>query len=60
MNSYIARFAGRWARTLFAISVVYSAVLASLMFSGWGGAAVTDFIGAWGSVPVSIVICVVL
>ena len=30
------------------------------MVTGWGGEAVTDFIGAWGSFPVSIVICVVL
>ena len=60
MYSSIARFAGRWARTLFAISVVYSAVAALLMFSGLGGSAVTDFIGAWGSMPVSIAICIVL
>jgi len=60
MNSFVARFAGRWARTLFAVSVVYSAVLMLLMVTGWGGAPVTDFIGAWGSVPVSIAICVVL
>jgi diguanylate cyclase (GGDEF)-like protein/PAS domain S-box-containing protein len=60
MNSFVARFAGRWARTLFAVSVVYSAALMLLMVAGWGGESVTDFIGAWGSVPVSIAICVVL
>ena len=60
MNSLIARFAGRWARTLFAISVFHSAVCVLVMVSGWGGAAVTDFIGAWGSFPVSVLICVVL
>ena len=60
MNSFIARFAGRWARTLFAISVVYSAVCVLFMVAGWGGEAVTDYIGAWGSFPVSVVICVVL
>jgi len=60
MNSFVARFAGRWAGTLFAVSVFYSAVLILLMVTGWGGEPVTDFIGAWGSVPVSIAICVVL
>jgi diguanylate cyclase (GGDEF)-like protein/PAS domain S-box-containing protein len=60
MNSLLDRFARRWARTLFAVSVVYSAALMLFMFTGWGGESVTDFIGAWGSVPVSIVICVVL
>ena len=60
MNSFIARFAGRWARTLFAIAVVYTAVCVLFMVAGWGGEAVTDFIGAWGSFPVSVVICVLL
>jgi len=60
MNSFVARFAGRWARTLFAVSVVYTAALMLFMVTGWGGATVTDFIGAWGSQPVSIAICVVL
>jgi diguanylate cyclase (GGDEF)-like protein/PAS domain S-box-containing protein len=30
------------------------------MVTGWGGQRVTDFIGAWGSFPVSVVICVLL
>ncbi|HYJ41101.1 MAG TPA: EAL domain-containing protein [Steroidobacteraceae bacterium] len=30
------------------------------MVAGWGGEAVTDYIGAWGSFPVSVGICVVL
>ena len=60
MNSFIAKFAGRWARTLFAISVTHSAVCVLLMITRWGGEAVTSFVGAWGSFPVSVVICVVL
>ena len=60
MNSFIAKFAGRWARTLFAISVAHSAVCVLLMITRWGGEAVTSFVGAWGSFPVSVVICVVL
>jgi len=60
MNSFIANFAGRWARTLFAISVAHTAVCVLFMLTGWGGEPVTDFIGAWGSFPVSVVICFVL
>jgi diguanylate cyclase (GGDEF)-like protein/PAS domain S-box-containing protein len=60
MNAFVASFVARWARPLFAISVIYSAVCVLFMVSGWGGAAVTDFIGAWGSFPVSVVICAVL
>jgi diguanylate cyclase (GGDEF)-like protein/PAS domain S-box-containing protein len=60
MTSLIANFVGRWARTLFAIAVVHSAVCVMFMVTGWGGQPVTDFIGAWGSFPVSVVICVVL
>ena len=60
MNSFIENFAGRWARTLFAVAVIHSAVCVLVMVAGWGGSSVTDFIGAWGSFPVSVVICVVL
>ena len=30
------------------------------MITGWGGEGVAEFLGAWGSFPVSVVICVVL
>jgi diguanylate cyclase (GGDEF)-like protein/PAS domain S-box-containing protein len=60
MNAFIARFTARWARTLFAISVCYTVVCVVVMATGWGGAPVSDYIGAWGSFPVSIAICVVL
>jgi diguanylate cyclase (GGDEF)-like protein/PAS domain S-box-containing protein len=60
MNSLIANFAGRWARTLFAISAAHTAVCVLFMLTGWGGEPVTEFIGAWGSFPVSVLICVVL
>ncbi|HEU5134523.1 MAG TPA: EAL domain-containing protein [Steroidobacteraceae bacterium] len=60
MNAFIARLTGRWARTLFAISVFYSVACMMLLLTGWGGEAVTDYVGAWGSFPVSITICVVL
>jgi len=60
MNAVIARFTARWARTLFAIAVFYSAVCVLVLLTGWGGESVTDYIGAWGSFPVSITICVVL
>jgi len=60
MNAFIARFAGRWARTLFAISVIYGIACMLVMLTGWGGEALTDYVGAWGSYAVSLVICVVL
>ncbi|HEV7609451.1 MAG TPA: EAL domain-containing protein [Steroidobacteraceae bacterium] len=60
MNSFIATIVTRWARPLFLISVVYSAVCVLFMVTGWGGAAVAEYIGVWGSFPVSAVICVVL
>jgi diguanylate cyclase (GGDEF)-like protein/PAS domain S-box-containing protein len=50
----------RWARPAFLISVVYSAVGVLFMIAGWGGEAVTEFIGAWGCFPVSIAICMTL
>ena len=60
MNSLVENFAGRWARTLFLVSAAHTAVCVLLMITGWGGEPVTDFIGAWGSWPVSILVCVVL
>ena len=60
MNAFIARFTARWARTLFAIAVFYSIVCVLILITGWGGESVTDYVGAWGTFPVSIAICVVL
>jgi diguanylate cyclase (GGDEF)-like protein/PAS domain S-box-containing protein len=42
------------------MAVIYSVVCVLAMVTGWGGEAVTDYVGAWGSYPVSITICVVL
>ncbi|MEO8020043.1 MAG: EAL domain-containing protein [Pseudomonadota bacterium] len=60
MNAFIAAIVARWARPLFLLSVVYSAVCVLLMVGGWGGAAVTEYVGVWGSFPVSAAICVAL
>lgn len=60
MNAFIGRFTGGWAQTLFAISVFYGIVCMLILVAGWGGQAVTDFVGAWGSFPVSIAIGVVM
>jgi diguanylate cyclase (GGDEF)-like protein/PAS domain S-box-containing protein len=60
MNSLVAKLVARWARPLFFIAVLYSVVCAFFMVAGWGGAEVVEFIGAWGSIPVSVVLCVVL
>jgi hypothetical protein len=60
MNSFIARNVARWARSLFVVSVIYSGACVLLMITGTGGKPVVDYIGVWGSFPVSVIICVVL
>ncbi len=60
MSSFIAGIVTRWARAAFAASVVYTAACVLLLATGWGGESVAEFVGAWGSFPVSVVICVVL
>jgi diguanylate cyclase (GGDEF)-like protein/PAS domain S-box-containing protein len=60
MNSMVAKLVARWARPLFFVAVLYSVVCSLLMVTGWGGTEVVEFLGAWGSFPVSVVICVVL
>jgi len=60
MNSFVARIVARWAATAFALAVIYTAVCMVIMMTGWGGKAVAEYIGAWGSFPVSVIICVVL
>jgi diguanylate cyclase (GGDEF)-like protein/PAS domain S-box-containing protein len=60
MNTLFANFVARWARPAFVVSVIYTALCVLFMLTGWGGEAVGEYIGAWGSFPVSILICVVL
>ena len=60
MNSFIAKFVARWTRPLFFLSVLYSAVCVLFMVTGWAGPAVVEYMGVWGSFPVSLIICVVL
>src|SRR6187549_3730857 len=60
MNSFVARIVARWAATAFALAVIYTAVCMVIMMTGWGGKDVAEYIGAWGSFPVSVIICVVL
>ena len=60
MNSFVARIVARWTATAFALAVLYAAVCMVIMMTGWGGKAVAEYIGAWGSFPVSVIICVVL
>ena len=60
MNSLIARIVARWAGAAFVLSVAYAAACMLIMITGWGGKGVADYLGAWGSFPVSVVICVVL
>jgi diguanylate cyclase (GGDEF)-like protein/PAS domain S-box-containing protein len=60
MNALIGRIVARWAGLAFAISVIYSGACILVMLSGWGGPSAVEFIGAWGSLPVSAAICVVL
>jgi hypothetical protein len=60
MNAFVARIVARWAGGAFALSVVYAAVCMLIMITGVGGRSVAEYLGAWGSFPVSVVICVVL
>jgi diguanylate cyclase (GGDEF)-like protein/PAS domain S-box-containing protein len=60
MNSFVATLVARWARGAFALSVVYTVICVAVLITGWGGEPVAAYIGAWGSLPVSVVICVVL
>ncbi len=60
MNAFIARIAARWARTLFAISVFHGAVCILIMLVSRGGGQIAEYVGVWGSFPVTLVICVVL
>jgi diguanylate cyclase (GGDEF)-like protein/PAS domain S-box-containing protein len=60
MNSFVARIVARWAGAAFAVSVLYAAVCMLVMIAGWGGRDVAEYLGAWGSFPVSVIICVVL
>jgi len=60
MNSFVATLVARWARGAFAVAVVYTVVCVALLIGGWGGTDVVEYIGAWGSFPVSLGICLVL
>jgi len=60
MNSFVARIVSRWAGAAFALSVVYSAACVLVLITGWGGSEAAEYIGAWGTFPVSIAICLVL
>jgi diguanylate cyclase (GGDEF)-like protein/PAS domain S-box-containing protein len=60
MNAFFANIVARWARPAFVVSVIYTALCVLFMLTGWGGEAVGEYIGAWGSFPVSLTICVVL
>jgi diguanylate cyclase (GGDEF)-like protein/PAS domain S-box-containing protein len=60
MNTFLAHIVARWARPAFVVSVIYTALCVLFMLTGWGGEAVGEYIGAWGSLPVSVTICIVL
>jgi diguanylate cyclase (GGDEF)-like protein/PAS domain S-box-containing protein len=60
MNSFIAKIVARWTRPLFFVAVLYSAVCVLFMVTGWAGHGVVEYMGVWGSFPVSLIICVVL
>ena len=60
MNSFIATIVARWSRGAFALSVIYTAACVLLMVTGLGGDGIVEYVGAWGSFPVSVMICVVM
>src|ERR1044071_3836023 len=60
MNARFTNLMTRWSRPTLIVSAIYSAVCAAAMTMGVGGAPVRDYIAAWGSFPVSIVIAVLM
>jgi hypothetical protein len=56
MNSKIANWMVRWSRPTLIVSTIYSVLCSAAMMLGWGGEATRDFIAAWGSFPVSVMI----
>jgi diguanylate cyclase (GGDEF)-like protein/PAS domain S-box-containing protein len=60
MNSKIATWMVRWSRPTLVVSAVYSVLCSAAMILGWGGDPVRDWIAAWGSFPVSVVIAAIL
>jgi diguanylate cyclase (GGDEF)-like protein/PAS domain S-box-containing protein len=60
MNANFANLMTRWSRPTLIVSAIYSAVCAAAMTFSVGGVPVRDFIAAWGSFPVSIIIAVLM
>ena len=60
MNENFANLMTRWSRPTLIVSAIYSAICAAAMTFSVGGAPVRDFIAAWGSFPVSIIIAVLM
>jgi diguanylate cyclase (GGDEF)-like protein/PAS domain S-box-containing protein len=60
MNSKIAIWMVRWSRPTLIVSAIYSVLCSAAMMLGWGGDPVRDWIAAWGSFPVSLLIAAIL
>jgi diguanylate cyclase (GGDEF)-like protein/PAS domain S-box-containing protein len=60
MNPNLVNLLTRWSRPTLIVAAIYSAICAAAMTFGVGGDTVRDFIAAWGSFPVSIIIAVLM
>jgi hypothetical protein len=56
MQFSLGKLADRWARVLITLCVLYSIACALALAMGWGGAAVADYIGAWGTLPTELAV----
>jgi diguanylate cyclase (GGDEF)-like protein/PAS domain S-box-containing protein len=60
MQFSLGKFADRWARISITLCVIYSIVCALALGMGWGGAATSEYIGAWGTMPIEAAVALML
>jgi diguanylate cyclase (GGDEF)-like protein/PAS domain S-box-containing protein len=60
MNQWIRKFIARGSRVMVVACVGYSLVCVVALLAGWGGEPVAEYIGAWGSFPLSFAILAML
>ena len=51
MRFDLGKFADRWAKQSGLLCLVYSLACTLLILTGWGGQALSEFLGAWGTYP---------
>jgi diguanylate cyclase (GGDEF)-like protein/PAS domain S-box-containing protein len=56
MRFSLANFAARWGQTFVVLSLVYSIACSLVLLTGWGGEGFVDFVGAWGNLPLVVIV----